>query len=125
MTDFVYECKHCGAKYDEIPQAYKGFSGDHFGGGRTMWPCCRDCGNGTFRTMIKPEVEAPMGEEEKIKQVIRIAKEIGFGNLISHLKSSWALMLTKNSYSVSYERSLKATEVSALPKSAAFDPDQI
>ena len=90
-----------------------------------MWPCCRECGNGTFRTMIKPEVETPMGEEEKIKQVIRIAKEIGFGNLISHLKSSWALMLMKDSYSVGYERSLKATEVSALPRSATIDPDHV
>ena len=57
MTDFLYICENCGAEYPEIPEVYRGFSGDHFGGSRTVWPGCHSCDHGTFKTVSKREWE--------------------------------------------------------------------
>lgn len=58
------------------------------------------------------------GEKEAIIQVLKIARQYGYGNLIAHLKRAWAVML-KEKYGGTYEKNLQATEVDAYPE--AFD----
>lgn len=56
------------------------------------------------------------GEEEAVKQVIRIADQYGYGNLIAHLKRGWALQLMEKNPALSYLDALKATDVEAYPQ---------
>jgi len=55
------------------------------------------------------------GELEAVREIVRLARVYGFGNLIAHLKRAWALDLKKK-YGGSYEQHLPATGVDAYPE---------
>lgn len=62
------------------------------------------------------------GEKDAILEVLRLAKQFGYGNMIAHLKRAWAVEL-KQKYGGSYEKNLQATEVDAYPE--AFDVEKL
>jgi len=55
------------------------------------------------------------GELEAVREVVRLARVYGFGNLIAHLKRAWAVDL-KSKYGGSYEHHISATNVDAYPE---------
>ena len=56
------------------------------------------------------------GELEAVREVVRLARVFGFGNLIAHLRRAWAVDLKKN-YGGNYDQHLRSTDVDAYPES--------
>lgn len=48
---------------------------------------------------FQPEVVIYDGEKKAVEQAIAIADEFGYGNLIAHLQSAWAVKLIKSGLS--------------------------
>lgn len=55
-------------------------------------------------------------EKEKVELVLAIAREIGYGNLISHLKRAWALHLMEGNDKLTWESACRAGDVDAYPQ---------
>lgn len=55
-------------------------------------------------------------EKQKVAEVIQIAEEFGYGNLIAHLRRAWALRLMKSNPLLTYEDAVEATNSSAYPE---------
>ena len=68
-----------------------------------------------MRSMRIKNFSVRPGELEAVREVVRLARVYGFGNLIAHLRRAWALDL-KNKYGGSYDQHLSATGVDAYPE---------
>jgi len=63
------------------------------------------------------------GEVEAVKNVLALAEQYGYGNLISHLRRAWAVRLVKSEPGLTWEQACLATCTDPYPEE--WDVDAI